>query len=860
MVWQKVIATLVLVSSVGFVGRAIQQSLLHTDSSPQLIATAELQQTSDLIPVLLNDKAAIREQAFKKLQSLDVSVSVPALVQALKDKDWQIQVIAAYTLGRLGTKAEPAISELNSTIKDENADVRISAAQALGNIVSEKVVPELIQALQDKDENLRVSAAGALSKLGATAKPAGLALTKALWDGNWFVRRRVTKTLAVLGSTSIDIPALVEPLKDSREPDNGAIISLMIGIYPAVLEKPELCSQFFIKALRSKDPGVRQSAAIALGQIRSTRFAVYDSQLVTGALLLALKDQNTQVRSRAAQALGRFARFGRGKSVATLGVIETQSALLAMFNDENAQVRSSVVEALRNTLWLSSYDGVPDPTPALATKITSEAARLLKDQDTRVRQNAIGVLSAISNKNYTPSIKTQLSRSIYSYLVDLLYDTDEGVRQKTLNTLSSLDEQYKVGFSGQLISIIERKDVDKEIRRSLLASGGSGLAGSVNGLAALNNALQDEDPGVRQNAALSLYKAERMNKETAIDVLSKGFNSDDPLTQLDAINGLSQIIGRGSISFRELDKKVSAKILSELPNLNRCLQSPIKPIQWGAALAINKIDSKQESTIPALREILEVENDWTLRETASGTLQEIDSPQAALAMAEASKLENQEFIYARTCSNTYIPLPQKQRVLLVESLRNETTRQILAENLEYFAENESAKNQDSNRNATVNALILLLQKENRKPSLKPILELKGQDIRGSVAYSMGNFLSSEKKSGTANKKIIDALAKVMNDSSDNLDVRWMAATSLQNAGIKVDNFFEQNKVVNPKNIKCPFPLEGRNAGLSFDRYEGRCLYDTRTGCGDGLAEVYNTLRSLLAGGNRNNGSNNINKK
>jgi HEAT repeat protein len=111
MVWQKVIATLVLVSSVGFVGRAIQQSLLHTDSSPQLIATAdskELQQTSDLIPVLLNDKAAIREQAFKKLQSLDVSVSVPALVQALKDKDWQIQVIAAYTLGRLGTKAEPA--------------------------------------------------------------------------------------------------------------------------------------------------------------------------------------------------------------------------------------------------------------------------------------------------------------------------------------------------------------------------------------------------------------------------------------------------------------------------------------------------------------------------------------------------------------------------------------------------------------------------------------------------------------------------------------------------------------------------------------------------------------------------------
>jgi HEAT repeat protein len=846
MVWRKVTAMLVLIGLAGLTIKVTQPFLRHTSSANQPVNTVDAtrgKQTSGLIPELLDDNAAIREQAFKKLQALDESVSVAELSQALKDEDWQIRVIAAYTLGRLGVKADSVVSELNSTIEDENADVRIAAAQALGNIGSEKVVPGLIKALQDKDEDVRVSAAEALSKLGETAKPAGSALTKALWDGNSFVRRYAIKTLLVLGPDSIDIPVLVEPLRDSRDPENGAIISLMIGIYPAILEKPELCSQFFVKALQSKDPSVRESAAVALGQIRLTQFAVYDSQSVTDTLLLALKDQDPKVRSSVAQALGRVA---SSRTPAEAGIAETRSALLTMFNDEDSQVRSSAAEGLGNTV--NNYNGVPKAAPVLAKKIVSETAKLLKDKDAKVRQNAIYILRQIIREDFPPSLKAQLNPSIYSYLVDALDDTDEGVRQKALATLSLLykrDKQYAVDLFSQLIALVESKDVDKKVRRSLLAYEGSRsayegsrLAHFSNGRTALNNALQDEDLGVQQHAALSLYKAELINSETAIDVLSKGLRSDDPLTQLDALNGLSQMM--------ELDKTTSTRVQAEFPRLNRCLQSPTNPVQWAAALTINKADPKQEATIPALRDMLETESDWALGKTALDALEKIDSPQAVLAMNEAFKPRNQEFKYARTCSDGYeISLSQKQRVLLIESLKKETTRQILAEELSGFHDSDSLENRNSNQNATVDALLLLLQKENGDPALQPVLELKSQDVRVSAAYVMGSFLLKDKKDETANQKVINALTKIMNDSSDNLDVRRIAATSLQKAGIDVKSFFENNELVNPEKIQCPFPTERMTSGLKFDTYEGRCIYNKRVGCGQGLAEVYSTLRSLL---------------
>jgi HEAT repeat protein len=860
MVWKKVILAIVLLSPVALAGAVTQQFLSHSGLSLQQNTKAR-QQASDLIALLLDDNVEVRDRAFKELQALGIDASVPALVQALQERDWQIRAIAAYTLGRLGTEANPAISNLSRAIQDENADVRFAVAQAIGNIGSKKAVPALIQALQDKDENVRVSGATALSKLGAKAKPASSALTKALWDDNWFVRRQSSKALSVLGLDAVDIPLMVDPLEEIQQTRDGGIISLMTAIDPSVLDRPESMSQFFIKAMQNQDLKVRQSAASALGQIRATRFADFGKQESTEALLLALKDRDVKVRLSAIKALEIAPNKQNTNSYNSKEIAEIRSALLTTIDsDKNTQIRASSLKALETTLF--SDFGVPQQL--VAKQIVSVSMEALKDEDVQVRHNSINLLNKIARSDFSPSFKAELELLIYPVLVNALYDKDESVRQEALNSLSSYKSEIEIVIVANLIYIIGNKNIDKEIRRSILASIRSvtELTKSEQGVNSLHKALQDADFGIQQNTFLALQRSGLLNEQGTMNflsALSKGLLSNDDVIKLDAINGLSEFIRYKPLN--EFNKEVSSAIQSQLPSLKVCLQSPMRSIRYAAALTINKIEPSQESTIPVLREFLAEETNDNFRVYHGfNTLVKIGSPEAAFAIAENAKLENQELKYVRACTVGSIPIPSKHKALLVELLKDSSVRQILAESLYESPESE-------NRVALVDALISLLKKEAIKPALQPVFELKNQDIRRSSVYALGEFLSSNKEHGATDKKILEALAAVVNDSNDNLDVRWMAATSLQKASINMDKFFTNNNLVNPKTVQCPYPNSGGFRGLGglrFDPYEQRCIYDNRIGCGDGPTTIFAALRRLLIGdiGNtsRNRNPNNKNNK
>jgi HEAT repeat protein len=750
--------------------------------------------------------------------------------------------------------------ELILPLLDHNAEFREQAFKKLQALGIDAYVTLLIEALQDKDENVRVSAATALSQLGIKAKPASRALTKALWDGNWFVRRQASKALSVLGLDSVDIPLMVDPFNEIQETSNGGIISLVTAIDPSVLDHPESISRFFIKALQSQDPKIRKSAASALGQIRFTIFANFGNKESIDALILALKDQEDQVRVNAAVALGSFSQEKSGKNIDQI-----RSSLLAVINsDKNPRVRASAIEALGNTLPFE----FPVSQLMVAKQITSASTKALKDKDDQVRKNAIELLDSlqrnIKNSDFSPAFKDKFYLLIYPPLVNALYDKDEGVRQEALKSLSDLsDNTNNLVVSeamNEVMNIVKNKKIDKEIRRSIVAFYNpsstviSKILETSRGKSIFLNLLKDknEDFGIKLNAFIALKEANLLNSQRTnhlISDLSLGLQLDDPVIQLDAINGISRIIENAVLNDTKLDSKTASKIRSQLPSLNNCLQSPIKPIRYASALTINKIEPSQESPIPVLKKILSEETDSEFRENAAFlALSEIDSPKAALAMVESAKLDNQRLIYVRSCRD--IPLPNKHKALLVKFLKDESVRQILAENLSYVPSDDSEK---SEYRKTVDALISLLKKEDRNQ------DFQNQDIRRSAAYTLGEFLSSNKKHGFTEQKIIEALTVVVNDSNDNLDVRWMAATSLQEAEININNFFKDNNLINPKTVQCPFPQFGQ--GLSFDRYEQRCLYSTKQGCGDGPTQIFSTLRRLLASKNsRKDNNSNTTKK
>jgi energy-coupling factor transporter ATP-binding protein EcfA2 len=90
--------------------------------------------------------------------------TVDRLIERFKDEDSDVRGSAAYALGQIGS--EKAIEPLLERFKDEDSYVRGSAADALGQIGSEKAIEPLIERFKDEDSYVRGSAADALGQIG----------------------------------------------------------------------------------------------------------------------------------------------------------------------------------------------------------------------------------------------------------------------------------------------------------------------------------------------------------------------------------------------------------------------------------------------------------------------------------------------------------------------------------------------------------------------------------------------------------------------------------------------------------------------------------------------------------------------
>jgi HEAT repeat protein len=139
---------------------------------------------------------------------------VSAWVNALKAKDPKARAHAAYALGVIGPAATAAVPALSDALKDRDEDVRHWAAEALGRIGA-VAVPVLIDALKDNDKSLRLEAATALGNIGPEARSTAPALADVLKDQDKKVGVRAAEALGKIGPGAGSAgPALIDALKD----------------------------------------------------------------------------------------------------------------------------------------------------------------------------------------------------------------------------------------------------------------------------------------------------------------------------------------------------------------------------------------------------------------------------------------------------------------------------------------------------------------------------------------------------------------------------------------------------------------------------------------------------------------------
>ena len=145
---------------------------------------------------------------------------IKALIEQLKDKNWDNRRSAAHSLGELGAKE--AISELIKLLNDENWDVCEVSSSALTKLNAKEVIPELIKLLKDGTETvrwlsndmctkldakyLRGLAAISLVELGEKNKitQENIADIRSILSLEWYtddLKKRVQKALKELGAT-----------------------------------------------------------------------------------------------------------------------------------------------------------------------------------------------------------------------------------------------------------------------------------------------------------------------------------------------------------------------------------------------------------------------------------------------------------------------------------------------------------------------------------------------------------------------------------------------------------------------------------------------------------------------------------
>jgi HEAT repeat protein len=397
------IRSLLLALQVSLVSLGTLPTLSAQATSPKSAQTAQtsrVKPTSPIAPDLTTAVPASIEQLIttlespttpfpKRLQAMaaiantgaDAEMAVPALTEALSDRNPQIRLKSTQTIAAIGSRAKAAVPELMIALKDPNEAVRMGATVAIGKLGSDAkaaipgliealsdtssgvrshatfalasmgsdakiALPQLMEALTDDDPDIRKGAITALGRLGKDAKPAVSGLAQLLNDPDSSVRLNALTALSRIGADAEAAVPDLQKLLQSRDREMRSFAALALGRIGASAEAaiPDLT-----KALSDPDKDVRLNTAAALGRIGSA------SQAAIPALTAQLKDANIGVRLSAAAALGRIAgglQDGAGKLERQSledGIAGLEKALPLLEDRENG-FSEDVATAVRRSL------------------------------------------------------------------------------------------------------------------------------------------------------------------------------------------------------------------------------------------------------------------------------------------------------------------------------------------------------------------------------------------------------------------------------------------------------------------------------------------------------------------------------
>jgi HEAT repeat protein len=310
-----ILRTMLLVMLVFYSILAMAQELSFLKKNPELKAELKKyeneapQEIKKQIQILREDNSVECAYAAIRLGNIgaDAKGAILALIETFENWEWlewsptHWPTTAAWEAARALYKiGEPALIPLLEALKDENPNVRRSAAMALRDMNDSRSIKPLIAALMDKNIFVRKDVEEALYKV----------------DPNW---RQSNAAKEI-------VPNFIEALKDTSV--SGDAVSAL-GV---IRDSLAVCA--LIEAL--KDERVRGSAASALGDIKDSRSVK--------PLITALMDKNIWVREGVEEALYKVDPNWRQSNAAK----EVVPSFIEILRDNDKAIRKAAGWALKS--------------------------------------------------------------------------------------------------------------------------------------------------------------------------------------------------------------------------------------------------------------------------------------------------------------------------------------------------------------------------------------------------------------------------------------------------------------------------------------------------------------------------------
>ncbi|CAO3563834.1 unnamed protein product [Mortierella alpina] len=660
------------------------RSMLGSQSSfPEtlLIDNLGLRSSSKVIVVnTLGSRSALSEAA------------IQSLIGALKEENADVRSSAASALRKQSTLSEAAIQSLIGALKHENADVRSSAASALGkqSTLSEAAIQFLVVALKDENANVSFSAASTLGKQSTLSEAAIQSLIGTLKHENVYVR---SSAASALGKQSTLSEAAIQFLIVALKDENANVRYSAVSALGNQSTLSEAAIQSLIGALKDENADVRWIAASALGK-QSTL-----SEAAIQSLIGALKDENANVRYSAVSALG---------NQSTLSEAAIQS-LIGALKDENAHVRYSAASALRKQSTLSE---------AAIQSLTGA----LKDENADARSSAASALGR----------QSALSEAVIQSLIGTLKHENVYVRS---SAAEALGKQSTLSEAAIQFLIVALKDENANVRSSAASALGRQSALSEAAIQSLIGALKDENADVRSSAVEVLGYQSTLS-EVAIQSLIGALKHENVCVRFSAAEALGK---QSTLSEATIQFLIGA------------LKDKSAGVRFSAASALGNQSTLSEATIQSLIGALKDENGDVSSSAASALGKQSTLSEAAIqSLIGALKDENAHVRYsAASALRKQSTLSEAAIQSLIGALKDENA------DVRWIAASALGK-QSTLSEAAIQSLIGALKDENA-------------NVRSSAVSALGN-------QSTLSEAAIQSLIGALKD--ENADVRSSAASAL----------------------------------------------------------------------------------